>query len=308
MTRIYDHMRHLLKNVLPIFLLVCAVQAQAALNVFACEPEWAALAQEIGGDAVSVYSATTALQDPHHIQARPSLIARARQADLLICTGAELESGWLPQVLQQAGNRRIQPGTPGYFEAAQYVPKLGIPSRLDRADGDVHASGNPHIQLDPRNIARVADALTGRMAALDPSRADIYGQRHADFRKRWEDASARWDVQAAKLRGMPILTHHDNMLYLANWLALQQIGTLEPRPGIPPTAAHLQALLATLQKSPARVVLRMPYEDERASRFIAERIGVPMRVIPGTVGGMAGTDTLIGLFDVILAQLQVPAP
>src|SRR5690349_43501 len=141
-----------------------AVSAGAAVNVFACEPEWAALAKELGGDKVSAVSATTALQDPHQIQARPSLIARIRDADLLVCSGAELEIGWLPLLLTQSGNSRVQIGAPGYLEASQYVRKLEVPRVLDRSLGDIHAAGNPHIQTDPRNIAKVADVLAQRLA------------------------------------------------------------------------------------------------------------------------------------------------
>src|SRR5947208_10561326 len=140
-----------------------------ALEVFACEPEWAALATELGGDKVEVFSATTARQDPHQIQARPALIARLRSADLVVCTGAELEIGWMPVLLRQAANARVQPGTPGYMEAAPQVRMLEVPARLDRAEGDIHAAGNPHIQTDPRNIVAVAAALARRMAEIDPA-------------------------------------------------------------------------------------------------------------------------------------------
>src|SRR5574341_1794139 len=150
-----------------IALVLFAAPAAAALNILACEPEWGALARELGGDKVSVYEATGPLQDPHRIEPRPSLIARARSADLVVCTGAELESGWLPVVLRESGNARIQPGKPGYFEATQFVPLLDKPARLDRSEGDIHAAGNPHIQGNPRNIAPVAAALAGRLAELD---------------------------------------------------------------------------------------------------------------------------------------------
>src|SRR5690349_1911790 len=149
-------------------LMLMAAPAQAALRVFACEPEWGALVQELGGSLVDVSVATTALQDPHQIQAKPSLIARARNADLVVCTGAELEIGWLPVLLQQSGNAKVQPGQPGNFAAADHVRKLDVPARLDRAQGDVHAAGNPHIQTDPRNIALVAAALGARLQQLDP--------------------------------------------------------------------------------------------------------------------------------------------
>src|ERR1700704_716751 len=154
-----------------------ALPATAALNVFACEPEWGALAQELGGDKVSVYLATTALQDPHRVEARPSLIARIRSADLLICSGSELEIGWLPLPLTQSCTWRIQPGPAGFLEASQFVPKLEIPKVVDRALGDVHPSGNPHVHLDPRNIAKVADVLTERLAEIDHANAALYKTR-----------------------------------------------------------------------------------------------------------------------------------
>ena len=156
----------------------CAGMAQATLNVFACEPEWAALARELGGDRLEIYSATTVQQDPHHIQARPSLIAKARKADLLVCTGAELEAGWLPVLLRRAGNARIQPGQPGHFVAAEHVDMLEVPEKLDRSLGDIHASGNPHIHTDPRNILRIAGHLSERLQAVDPDHAESYERRY----------------------------------------------------------------------------------------------------------------------------------
>src|SRR6185437_13395596 len=182
--------------------------AHAALNVFATVPEWGALVTELGGDKVKVYVATNALQDPHHVEARPSLIARARSADLVVATGAELEVGWLPLVLQQAGNDKVQPGAPGYFEATSVVGMLGKPARLDRAEGDVHPMGDPHIQTDPRNIARVAAALAQRMQQLDPSDAAYFKQRYDDFARRWTAAIAKWEQQAAPLRGVPVVVQH----------------------------------------------------------------------------------------------------
>src|SRR3954470_15796776 len=169
-----------------------ASPAYANLNVFACEPEWAALATEIGGDKVSVYSATTGGQDPHQIQARPSLIAKARSADLLVCTGAELEIGWLPVILRQAANGRIQPGTPGYFAAADHVRMLEVPARLDRAEGDIHAAGNPHIQTSPLTIRAVAGPLGQRLAQIDVAHAAEYTRRTQDFLKRWDEALKTW--------------------------------------------------------------------------------------------------------------------
>jgi zinc/manganese transport system substrate-binding protein len=168
-----------------------ATPACAALGIFATVPEWGALAEELGGDNVKVYVATNALQDPHHVEAKPSLIARARTADLVVATGAELEIGWLPLVTRQAGNPKIQPGKPGYFEAAAHVPLLEKPARLDRSEGDVHVAGNPHVQTDPRNILRVAAPLAARLAELDPANAAVYAARAKQFGERWSFAASR---------------------------------------------------------------------------------------------------------------------
>src|SRR3954468_820577 len=178
-------MKKLLVALSSFMLALCSLPSHAALNVLACEPEWAALATELGGDKVKVSSATSALQDPHRIEARPSLIARTRNADLLVCTGMELEVGWLPVLLQQSGNPKIAPGQPGNLEAGAMVPRLDVPGRVDRSQGDVHAAGNPHIQQDPRNIARVADALVARLAQIDAANAGYYQARHKDFSARW---------------------------------------------------------------------------------------------------------------------------
>src|SRR3954466_12986874 len=182
-----------------------AAPAYAALKIFACTPEWGALSKEVGGDKVEVYTATNALQDPHRVEARPSLIARARSAELVICTGAQLEIGWLPLVLTQAGNSKIQVGQPGYFEASTFVTMLEVPTSVDRSQGDVHPGGNPHIHLDPRNIAKVAVALNDRMAQLDPPEADNYKTRANMFLERWQQATVRWEQQAAPLKGMPLI-------------------------------------------------------------------------------------------------------
>ncbi|ANX05307.1 metal ABC transporter substrate-binding protein [Immundisolibacter cernigliae] len=300
-------MKSLFVFVLTAFFLA-APAANAALNVLTCEPEWAALTQELAGDLAQVSSATTALQDPHRIQARPSLLAKARRADLLICTGAELEMGWLPLLQREAGNARIQPGQPGYFEAARFARIIERPTALDRAQGDVHASGNPHLHLDPRNIARVADGLTKRLADLDPVNGARYAQRNTDFQSRWTAAMARWEQQGARLRGAPVVVHHRNLSYLADWLGLQVIGELEPRPGMEPTAGHLAELLETLKATPARMVLRTAYESPKASEWLASRATIPALELPYTVGGSPGAKDLFGLFDDTLSRLQQSAP
>ncbi|HEY0674963.1 MAG TPA: zinc ABC transporter substrate-binding protein [Immundisolibacter sp.] len=287
---------------------LAAPAARAALDVLTCEPEWAALTRELAGELAEVDSATTALQDPHRIQARPSLLAKARRADLLICTGAELESGWLPLLQREAGNGRIQTGQPGYFEAARFARLIERPTVLDRAQGDIHAAGNPHLHLDPRNIARVAEGLARRLSELDPANAARYADRHADFQRRWTAAMARWEQQGARLKGVPVVAHHRNWGYLADWLGLKVIGELEPRPGMEPTASHLAQLLETLKATPARMVLRTAYESPKASEWLATRATILALELPYTIGGSAGAQDLFGLFDDTLSRLLQAAP
>jgi zinc/manganese transport system substrate-binding protein len=284
-------------------LAMAAGPALADLNIFATVPEWAALSEELGGDKVKVYLATNALQDPHHVEAKPSLIARARSADLVVATGAELEVGWLPLVTQQAGNPRIQPGKPGYFEATAFVPLLEKPARLDRADGDVHAAGNPHIQTDPRNILRVAGPLAARLAELDPPNAAFYQERAKAFNARFTAAIANWEKQAAPLSGVPILVQHRAFTYLIAWTGMKEIAALEPKPGVEPTTPHLSEVLATLQRTPAKMVLRGAYQSDRASQWIAERAKVNAVTLPFTVGGDSEAKDLYGLFDDTIARL-----
>jgi zinc/manganese transport system substrate-binding protein len=282
-----------------------AQPATAKLNVFACEPEWGALAKELGGNALlNIYTATTGKQDPHHIQARPSLLAKARRADLLICTGAELEIGWLPLLLRKTGNPRIQPGRLGYFMATDYVRLRQIPSYLDRSEGDIHPSGNPHIQADPRNIARVAKKLAQRLTELDSANAADYQNLYQNFEQRWQAAIQRWEKQAAVLKGIPIVVHHNNWVYLEHWLGLKEIATLEPKPGIPPSSWHLAQILKQLKSQPAKMVIYAAYQESRPAHWLSQKAGIPVVELPLTVGGTTEASDLFTLFDDTLKRLR----
>ena len=296
-----------MKSLLTSVLLAISWPCASALNIFACTPEWGALAKEVGGDRVTVYTATTALQDPHRIEARPSLIARARSADLVVCTGAELEVGWLPLVQTQSGNAKIQTGRPGYFEAADFVALIEKPARLDRSLGDIHAAGNPHIHLDPRNVAEVAAGLSERMATLDKANAGYFQEQTRLFLGRWREAMARWENEAAPLKGFPLVVHHRTLSYLVAWLGMQEVGALEPKPGLPPSTASLTELLGRLKQTPAKAVVRAAYEDPRPSAWLAERAGIPAVMLPYTVGGTDKAKDLFGLYDDTLARLLAVA-
>lgn len=275
-----------------------------AIEVFACEPEWAALVRELAGDQANITTATTAAQDPHRLEAKPSLIAATSRADLLVCTGADLEIGWLPLLLRRAGNAGIQPGGPGHFLAADYVRKLEVPRLIDRAQGDIHPQGNPHIHLHPRNIARIAERLSERIAALDPANDGAYSGRLRAFRDRWDAAVADWETGAEGLRGLRLAAHHRSFSYLADWLGLEIVATLEPKPGIPPSGAHLAALLEQLSQNPPMAVIRTPFENEKPSIWLSQRLKVRGLILPYTVHDAEGPLDLFELYDSTLAILE----
>ncbi len=285
-----------------VILLAAMVSPAQALNVFACEPEWGSLVHELAGDSATVDVATTALQDVHQIEAKPSLIAKMRRADLVVCSGADLEIGWLPQLIMQSGNSRAGSGA-GYFMAADQIVTLEKPSQLDRAAGDVHPQGNPHFQMDPNRVLAIANALDARLAELDAAHAAEYKQHLADFSTRWQAAIKGWEAKAAPLKGKKVVVHHGSWIYLLQWLGIEQIGALEPKPGIPPTSAHLSGLVEITKSQGAFAILRAAYQDPKAGDWLAERTGVPAVTLPFTVGGDAQAKDLFGLFDSTIDKL-----
>ena len=287
--------------------LLVAQPAQAALRVLATTADWGSLTTELGGDKVDVYTATSALQDVHQVNAKPSLVARARTADLVVANGADLEIGWLPVLLQESGNPKIQPGTPGYFEATSAVRLVDIPSAVDRSMGDIHPLGNPHIQLDPRYVAVVAKALTGRLAAIDPANAAYYQARGADFQGRWKQAMTRWDAEAAPLKGVPVVVIHMDQRYLCRWLGLNQVAAIEPKPGVPPSAGYLGQLVTKLSADKPRMILRNAYNDPKAADWLSGKTGVPVVLLPFSVGGTPEAKDLFGLYDDTLNRLLAAA-
>ena len=279
-----------------------AAPAQAKLRVFACEPEWGSLLHELAGDKIDVDVATTALQDVHVVEAKPSLIAKVRAADLAVCTGASLEIGWLPQLIRQSGNTKLASG-PGSFQAALMVRRLEVPTAVDRANGDVHPDGNPHVQMDPRRILVIAKALDARLVQLDPANAATYQSRLADFTTRWVAAMQRWKTEAAPLRGRKVVVHHVSWVYLWDWLGINEIGALEPKPAVPPTAAHMASLIDITRSSHTLAIVRAAYQDPKPADWLSSRTGVPAVTLPFTVGGDAQSRDLFGLFDSTIGKL-----
>jgi zinc/manganese transport system substrate-binding protein len=283
--------------------LVAAQPVVASIEVFACEPEWGALVTELAGSNAKLYVATTAHQNVHHIQARPSLLAAVRRANLVVCTGAELEAGWLPILIRESGNANIRPGKPGYFEAAGQVTMIGVPTRLDRSDGDVHAMGNPHVHTDPRNIPPIAAALAKQLSTIDRDNAATYRARLADFEQRWRNALVEWDKKAAPLRNLAVVEHHRSFSYFFNWAGVNVVGYLEPKPGVEPSTGHLASLLERQKTEAVRLIVRASFNDARASQWLAERAKIPAIALPFSVGGNAESKDLFTWFDSLIGDI-----
>ena len=278
--------------------------AVAEVRVLACEPEWAALAEAVGGDGVVVHSATHGRQDAHHVRARPSLIAKVRRADVLFCSGAELESGWLPVLMQRGARHVIQPGQPGHIMAADHVAVLDRPETIDRSHGDIHPSGNPHVHLDPRNVEILASELVRRLERIDPGNAHAYRSRLASFLADWAEAMQGWRSRVASLQGMKVVVYHEAWAYFLHWSGLTRVASLEALPGIPPSASHLQDVLERSHGAGADVILRAPYEPRDASDWLSSRTGIPVVELPYTVGGHPEAVDLVSLFDITLKLLE----
>lgn len=261
---------------------LAGLPACAALNVFACEPEWAALVRILAPDA-KLFIATHAGQDPHHIEARPALISQLRQADLAICTGASLEAGWLPLLQQKAANPRVQAGQPGLFFAAEQVELLDAHQHVDRSMGDVHAEGNPHLHLDPRRMLRVAQALSTRLGQLDPAQAGVYQQRFGSWAEAWRRQVLRWEERASALEDRALIAQHSSFAYLWHWLNLRQVADLEPKPGLPPSVVHLRKVLQSAQQAQPFVIVQTSYQDPQPARWLAGQIKLPVLSLPATV-------------------------
>jgi zinc/manganese transport system substrate-binding protein len=277
-------------------LTVGSTPTEAKPYVLTCEPEWRALVQVIGGDRVKVDSATTAQQDPHYIRAKPSLIARARRADLLVCSGAGLESGWLPLLLERA-SKQIQPGQVGYLIAAEHVPLIEIPELVDRSQGDVHPEGNPHVHLDPANVELIAKLISERLAKIDPGGSEQYQKNLEIFINEWKASQVKWLRLAKPLNGKKVVAFHKSFSYLFRFLNIQVIGYIEKKPGIAPSASHLAAVVDTVKSGGVLGVIRTPFDPSDSSEWLSHKTGKPSMVLPFTVGGGPGVSDLFLLYE-----------
>jgi zinc/manganese transport system substrate-binding protein len=273
-----------------------------ALSVFVCEPEWGALIRSLVPDA-QIRSATHARQDPHHIEARPSLIALLRRADMAVCTGASLEAGWLPMLQQRSGNPRVQNGAPGMVYAADHVSLVDPRPPGSPFDGDVHTEGNPHFHLDPRRILDVAAALRDAIEAAEPARRDQVRSRHAAWERDWRERIVQWERRAAPLRGMRVAAQHTSYAYFWRWLRIEQAVDLEPKPGMPPTPGHLQRVVELTRGVAPRAVVISIYQDPNPGQWLGQQLGIPVLQLPATVTDDTPAKDLASLFDLLIDRL-----
>ncbi len=272
------------------------VSSQAKINIFACEPEWKSLAQEIGKDKVEAFSAISATQDPHYIRAKPRLVSKIIKADLLLCSGADLEVGWLPLLIER-GKKEIQIGNIGHLMASDFVQTIEKPSHIDRSLGDIHADGNPHIHLNPYNILLIAKELTSRLKLIDPKNSEFYQENYQVFIKKWKSAIKKWEYKIKNLGEINIVNNHKNFSYLYDWLKIKNDITIEVRPGIAPTANHLKSILGDLKQKPADFIVLSPYDSDKSAKWLSKKADIKILILPYTVGGNDHSVDLFSLFD-----------
>jgi zinc/manganese transport system substrate-binding protein len=286
--------------------LFAAVPAQAKVRVVTSIDTLAALTRDVGGDRVEVQSLSHGYEDPHFVQAKPSLIVTLNRADAVAYVGLELEVGWLPPLIQQSRNPKIQQGQPGNIDCSQGInveDVPNIPADKLRALGDIHPLGNPHYWIPPKNALGVARLLAARLSQLDPAGADQYRAHLADFEKRLTAKTAEWDKRAAPLRGAKIVTYHKSWSYVAGWLGMQEIGYIEPKPGVPPSTQHTADLIAFMRKEGARLVLEESFYPRNLAQLVAEKGGARLAILPSDVGAAPGIKTYFDLVDAVLAEL-----
>ena len=271
-------------------------KVEAKPFVLACEPEWQSLALEIGGELIKVDSATHGQQNPHFIRVKPSLMSKIRRADLIVCSGADLEVGWLPLLLRN-GNKAVQAGQPGHLLISDYVTNIEIPDVVDRSLGDIHPQGNPHVHLDPQIILEAAALIEARLSLIDPNNARTYKNNLTSFNSRWNAALENWIIAAEPLEGRSVITYHKSFSYLLKFLGMNTLTSLEERPGIPPSARHLATVVSIIEKTPPLAVITSPFDPEGPNKWVVKKTGVRVITLPFTIGGSPEVTDLFKLYD-----------
>jgi zinc/manganese transport system substrate-binding protein len=293
-------MKSVLSGVLAALIAATAIpaRAQGKLNVITTTEDLAAIAREVGGDRVSIEAIARGYQDPHFVEAKPSFILKLQRADLLVVVGRELEIGWLPPLIQQSRNARIQPGASGYLDASLQARILEMPQgQVTRAMGDVHPLGNPHYWLDPENGKIVGRAIATKLGEMRPADKPFFEQRSADFAARLDGALGRWSSVMAPYKGMKVVTYHRSYPNFAERFGLEVIGYVEPRPGIPPTPQHTLDLMGEMKREKVKLVLVEPYFDLKTPNAIGRETGAQVLVLPPSVGGVKDITDYFKLFD-----------
>lgn len=288
-----------------LLLLALSLPGHAALRVVTTTQDLAAIAEAVGGERVKVQSLTPGTRDPHFASAKPSMIRTVFDADLLLVIGADMEMGWLPPLLQSARNANVQPGNPGYLDLSGAVPLLGqVSGPVSRAMGDVHARGNPHYWLDPRNGVRMAQAIAARLSELDPAHKDGYQRRFEDFAKTMDNKLPVWRRELSRFKDQPVISYHKSFVYLADAFGFRIVDEVEPKPGIAPSAARLGTLVARIKAERIGVLLMEPYYERRSAAYLNEQTGIQVAVLPQSVGAQPDIQTYFDLFDAIVAALN----
>ena len=290
--------RILLSAILAIMTVAVPVTAGAEVKVIATTQDLASLVAEIGGDKVTVEALARGYQDPHFVEAKPSFVMKLYSADLLVVVGRDLESAWLPALITQSRNAKLQPGGAGYFDASQTARILDMPAGpITRAMGDVHPMGNPHYWLDPANGRRIAKALETRLAQMRAADAGYFAQRYADFDRRLGEAERRWKAALAPFNGTKVITYHRSWSNFAEAFGLNVVGYVEPKPGIPPSPGHTLDVINEMKKQGIKLILVEPYFDLKTPNAIARDSGGKVLVVPPSVGGVKEATDYIKLFD-----------
>jgi len=292
---------------LAVAILAASIQtthARAGISVITSTEDLAALVREIGGDKVSVEALAKGYQDPHFVEAKPSFVLKLHSADLLVVVGRELEGGWLPPLITQSRNPKIQPGGAAYLDASLTARILDVPAgQVTRAMGDVHPQGNPHYWLDPGNGRLMAKAIQDKLTSLTPGDAAYFAQRYADFDRRLADAEKRWQAAVAQYKGLKIVTYHRSWPNFAEVFGLDVVGYVEPKPGIPPSPAHQLGLTQEMKRLGIKIILVEPYFDLQTPNKIARDVGAKVVVMPPSVGGVKEVQNYVQLFDYDVALL-----
>lgn len=290
-------------KILPLLLLFVQTAFTNRLHVVTTYAYIGDIVQRIGKDRVEVDALARGDYDPHYIIPKPSYIAKMRNADLLVINGAQLEIGWLPQIIRQANNGAVQQGERGFLDLSAYVHLIDVPSSVSRAHGDVHPEGNPHFFLDPDNVPAIADAITRQLSALDPDNQMYYETNNKDFKALWQQNMKVWEAKLAPLKGVNVIEYHQIFDYFLHRFGLVLAGTVEPLPGIPPTAEHTAEIEKVISGKQVKFILQDVYNPQDASQFLSKKLNIALVVLPHDVGSVKEADNVFHVFDEIVRRL-----